>query len=101
MKITTIIRNNSKNSSAIQNEDVAEAAERLKLTHGRLIAELQMKQIDLNARLRKHMASVNVHGDIDMWSVQLVDLKLEIIAMNGRFRVAQEIKEDLFTGEVA
>jgi len=98
MKIKKVIENNIKNSSNKQSSEDTEAqANRLKLTHNRVMDELEMKKIDLNFNLRKHLASTNVHGDIDMWSRQLIDIKKNIKENQEEIDIATEIKKEFFT----
>jgi hypothetical protein len=98
MKITTIIRKNGARVNIDRDADeIKDKANRLKLTHERLLAALEMKAIDLAAQERKHLASTNVHGDIDMWSQQLVDIRKEIQANGAEVKIAQEIMEEFFT----
>lgn len=96
MKIIEIITNNNGSAKRSANE-IQDAGNRLRLTHERLLAAGEMKVIDLNDKIRKHMASVNVHGDIDMWSVQLIDFRKELIAATTDWELAKTIYTELFT----
>ena len=98
MKITTIIKNNGARVNIERDEEeINDKAKRLKLTHVRLLSALDMRSIDLAAKERKHLASTNVCGDIDMWSQQLVDIRKEIQANGADVKIAQEIMKEFFT----
>ena len=95
MKITTIIKKNN-GSAKRDNEEIRDAANRLRLCHERLLAELEMKGIDLDYQLRKHMASVNVCGDVDMWSQQLLDIRKKVLVSASDIDLAKAIYTELF-----
>lgn len=97
MKIIEIITNNNNGSAKRSANEIQDAGNRLRLTHERLLAAGEMKIIDLNDKIRKHMASVNVHGDIDMWSVQLIDFRKELMVATTDWELAKTIYAELFT----
>ena len=100
MKITTIINKNGSRVNIDRDpEDVNDKAMRLKLTHVRLLSALNMIAIDLAAKERKHLASTNVHGDVDMWSQQLLDIRKEIQSNDLDVKIAQDIMNEFFTEE--
>lgn len=96
--ITLTIESNTKNSAHNQTVADTEAqANRLKFTHEQEVGKIKIKKIDLDDNLRKHIASTNVHGDINLWSRQLIDIKKAIRANQLEIEIAAEITEEFFT----
>ena len=98
MKIIKVITDNNGSAKRSINE-IQDAGNRLRLTHERMLAALEMTVIDVNEKLRRHLASVNVNGDKDMWSQHLLNFRKELISVTADYQLAKTIYDELFTQE--